>query len=201
MEFNKKLQELRRQRKLTQEELSEALFVSRTAISKWESGRGYPNIESLKAIAKFFSVSVDELLSGEELLGLAEENQKQKMSFFRDLTFGFLDILIAMLFFLPIFAERHAASLIHVSLLSLVNIQWYLRASYFALIILIFLFGISTLALQNFKSRFWIKMKSFSSLILSTLAVFVFILSLQAYAAIFAFALLLIKAFVFIKTN
>lgn len=201
MEFNKKLQELRRQRKLTQEELSEALFVSRTAISKWESGRGYPNIESLKAIAKFFSVSVDELLSGEELLGLAEENQKQKMSFFRDLTFGFLDILIAMLFFLPIFAERHTASLIHVSLLSLENIQWYLRASYFALIILIFVFGISTLALQNFKSRFWIKMKSFSSLILSTLAVFVFILSLQAYAAIFAFALLLIKAFVFIKTN
>ena len=37
---------------LTQEELAEALYVSRTAISKWESGRGYPNIESLKAISK-----------------------------------------------------------------------------------------------------------------------------------------------------
>mgnify|MGYP002508820047 CR=1 FL=1 len=44
-----KIRELRKQRKLSQEELAEALFVSRTAISKWESGRGYPNIESLKA--------------------------------------------------------------------------------------------------------------------------------------------------------
>ena len=78
MEFHEKLQELRKQKGLTQEELAESLYVSRTAISKWESGRGYPNIDSLKAISKFFSVTIDELLSGEEVLTLAEEEQKQK---------------------------------------------------------------------------------------------------------------------------
>lgn len=57
MEFHEKLQELRKQKNLTQEELSEILFVSRTAISKWESGRGYPSIDSLKAIAEFFGVT------------------------------------------------------------------------------------------------------------------------------------------------
>ena len=51
MEFHEKLQELRKSRGLTQEELAEALFVSRTAISKWESGRGYPSIDSLKEIS------------------------------------------------------------------------------------------------------------------------------------------------------
>ena len=53
MELNEKLLQLRKQKGLTQEALADALFVSRTAISKWESGRGYPNIDSLKAIAQF----------------------------------------------------------------------------------------------------------------------------------------------------
>ena len=56
MEFNEKLQELRKARSLTQEELAEAVFVSRTAVSKWESGRGYPSIDSLKELSRFFRV-------------------------------------------------------------------------------------------------------------------------------------------------
>ena len=48
MEFHEKLQELRKKKGLTQEELAEMLFVSRTAVSKWETGRGYPSIDSLK---------------------------------------------------------------------------------------------------------------------------------------------------------
>jgi len=67
MEFNDKLQQLRKEQGLTQEQLAEELYVSRSAISKWESGRGYPSFDSLKAISKLFSVSVDDLLSGEEL--------------------------------------------------------------------------------------------------------------------------------------
>ena len=73
MEFNEKLQELRKSKGLTQEELAEKLYVSRTAVSKWESGRGYPNIDSLKEISMFFSVSIDELLSSEKLLFIAEK--------------------------------------------------------------------------------------------------------------------------------
>ena len=58
MEFHEKLQELRKSRGLTQEELAEDLYVSRTAVSKWESGRGYPSIDSLKEISKYFSVKI-----------------------------------------------------------------------------------------------------------------------------------------------
>ena len=98
MEFHEKIQEMRRQKGLTQEELAELLFVSRTAVSKWESGRGYPNVDSLKGIAKVFGVTIDELLSGEELLTIAEEENKQKETHFRDLVFGLLDLSCAMLF-------------------------------------------------------------------------------------------------------
>ena len=71
MEFNEKLQELRKGKKLTQEELAQDLFVSRTAISKWESGRGYPSIDSLKEISRYFSVSIDELICPQEIISAA----------------------------------------------------------------------------------------------------------------------------------
>ena len=48
MEFHEKLRQLRLQKGLTQEALAQSLFVSRTAISKWESGRGCPSIDSIK---------------------------------------------------------------------------------------------------------------------------------------------------------
>jgi transcriptional regulator with XRE-family HTH domain len=84
MEFNQKLQELRKQKGLTQEELAASLYVSRTAVSKWESGRGYPNIDSLMAIAKFFSITVDDLLSSGEALTIAKEDHKRREKQLRD---------------------------------------------------------------------------------------------------------------------
>ena len=78
MELNEKLQELRKAKGMTQEELAEVLYVSRTAISKWESGRGTPSIESLKQLSAFFSISIDDLLSAEKALSLAEQENKAK---------------------------------------------------------------------------------------------------------------------------
>ena len=119
MEFHEKLQELRKKRGLTQEELAEALYVSRTAISKWESGRGYPNIESLKALAKFFGVTVDSLLSADEALTIAEEDNKRKETRFRNVIYGLLDLSIAMLLFLPFFAEKADGTVQSASLIAL----------------------------------------------------------------------------------
>ena len=199
MEFHEKLQELRKQKGLTQEELAERLYVSRTAISKWESGRGYPNIDSLKAIAKFFSVTVDELLSPDEVLTLAEEDGKQKEKYFRDLVFGLLDMCSVMLLFLPLFALRSDGALQSVSLLRLHGIGQYLKIPYYIIVILTSVMGIMTLALQNCQAAPWIKTKIKASLLLSIVAVTLFIVSLQPYAAIFAFSLAVLKAITLIK--
>ena len=73
MEFREKLRFLRKEKGFTQEELAEKLCVSRTAVSKWESGRGLPSIESLRDIASLFSLSIDELISGENIVKIAKK--------------------------------------------------------------------------------------------------------------------------------
>ena len=201
MEFNKKLQELRKHKGLTQEELAELLFVSRTAVSKWESGRGYPNIDSLKAIARFFGVTIDELLSGDELLTIAEKDTEQKENHIRDLVFGLLDISVAVFFFLPLFGQKVNGIIQEVSLLSLTGIASYLRIAYFVVAIGIAVFGILTLALQKCQQLFWVRNKNRISLILNAVGVTLFIISTQPYAAILLFVFLVIKGLMLIKSR
>ena len=105
LEFHEKIQELRKNRGLTQEELAEALFVSRTAISKWESGRGYPSIDSLKEISRYFSVSIDDLLSGDQLIMIAEKENKSNLNSACDLLLGFVDLFSLLLIFLPLYPK------------------------------------------------------------------------------------------------
>lgn len=199
MEFNEKLQELRKQKGFTQEELAERLFVSRTAVSKWESGRGYPNIDSLKAISKLFSVTIDELLSGDELLSIAEEENKNKENSIRNLVFGLLDISIVMLLFLPFFAQRGSGFIKTVSLISLNGISSYILVSYFILVIMTAFTGVIELALQNCSCVFWQKIRNKISVLLSILGTVLFIISLQPYSAIFLFVFLIIKTLMLIK--
>ena len=199
MEFNEKLQELRKQKGLTQEELAVSLYVSRTAISKWESGRGYPNIESLKDIAKFFSVTVDELLSTDDVLTIAEEDSRRKEKHFRDLMYGLLDICIALLLFLPFFAEDADGIIQSVSLIALDGVQPYLKIAYLTVVIGTTVMGILTLTLQNCQAVVWVKSKTTVSLALGAILVLLFMISSQPYAAVFAFVLLTIKALILIK--
>ena len=199
MEFNEKLQELRKQKGLTQEELAEALWVSRTAVSKWESGRGYPSIDSLKQISKFFSISIDALLSGDELLTIAEEEGKAQKSRFQDLIFGLLDISVAMFLFLPFFGQHSDGAVQEVSLLSLTQTAPYLKAAYLLPVISLVVCGILTLALQNFPDSRWQHWKKNLSLGLNGLGTLLFIISPQPYAAAFLFVFLLIKALILAK--
>ncbi len=199
MELSKKIQELRKKKGLTQEELAEALYVSRAAISKWESGRGYPSIDSLKALAKFFSISVDELLSSEEALNIAEEDNRQKENCVRDMIFALSDLCASMLLFLPLFAQRGEGVIREVSLLSLESVSLYMNVAYFSLVGLITLWGILTLSLQNCRNNLWLKIKNKVSLILTLIAALLFILSLQPYAAVFLFIFLIIKVLMLVK--
>ena len=199
MEFHEKIQELRKQKGLTQEELAQSLFVSRTAISKWESGRGYPNIDSLKAIAKFFGVTVDDLLSGDELLTIAQEDTRQQENRYCDLVFGLLDCSAFLFWILPLFGQKTGETIHSVSLQFLAGIAPYLKTAYTVIIIGMAAAGILTLALQNSHCPVWIQKKRSISLLLNAAGVLLFIISQQPYAAVFLLLFLTVKVLMLIK--
>ena len=65
MSFGENLQSVRKKNHLSQEDLAEMLGVSRQAVSKWELGEGYPEVEKLLALSKKLNVSLDSLLQSE----------------------------------------------------------------------------------------------------------------------------------------
>lgn len=199
MEFQDKLQELRKQKGLTQEELSAALYVSRTAISKWESGRGYPSIDSLKTISDFFAISIDELLSNKELARLAEKDSLEKVQKQRDLIFGLLDCSVGMLFFLPFFSIRINDTVRQVFLFNMKFTTDFILIVFISIISLMVLCGVITLAMQNITNELWNKVKINLSLLLGIMSVLIFLATLQSYPTLFAFVLLIIKGTLLIK--
>ena len=103
MDFGEKLKALRTERGLTQEQLAARLYVSRTAVSKWETGGGSPNLDSLQAVARLFDVSVDDLLSTDDLIVLARDERRSTARSSGMLSFGLLDVLAVVFAFIPLY--------------------------------------------------------------------------------------------------
>ncbi|MBQ8727096.1 MAG: helix-turn-helix transcriptional regulator [Oscillospiraceae bacterium] len=198
MEFNEKLQELRKNRGLTQEELAEILYVSRTAISKWESGRGYPNIESLKDISKFFSVSIDDLLSGERLISIAENENKSNIQNICDLLFGIVDIMSILLIILPLYPKR-ADDLIYSVNLFLYNESCYMI--YWTMFISLVAAGIIEIIFNQMKIEKNCNVITNISIIVSIITVLFLIVTRQVYSPIIAFLFLILKGLLILKKN
>ena len=200
MEFNEKLQELRKGKGLTQEELAEKLFVSRTAISKWESGRGYPSIDSLKEIARFFSVSIDDLICSDEMISVAENEKREFADKYISLICNVMDILPVILLFIPAFGNGSGSSET-VSLFGLSGITPWVKTVFVVIIGITILNGICGAIIANFNKPVWNRHRLVTGVILSTLSVTVFIVTRQPYAGIVCFAFLVIKGFLIAKVK
>lgn len=199
MEFNEKLQGLRKEKGLTQEELAEVLYVSRTAVSKWESGRGYPNIESLKDISKFFSVSIDDLLSGEKLLSIAEKENKSNIRGMCDLLYGIVDLLSFILVALPLYPNTIDGFVYSVNLLNYKEISPVILRVYWIAFVLLFAIGVAEVVLTKSKKEKANKSVTEISLVFNILLVVFLALTGEVYAVIVAFLLMVIKGAIFLK--
>lgn len=76
MEFKEKLKTLRKEKKLSQQKLADAIFVSRSAVAKWENGLGLPSHDSLEALTHFFEVEDDYFTVGPAEETIVEKNKK-----------------------------------------------------------------------------------------------------------------------------
>ena len=76
------IRKLRENKKMTQEDLAEKLFVSSKAVSKWETGQGFPDISLLETLAEALGISVIELLSGEDIRNNNRSSNMHKSRFY-----------------------------------------------------------------------------------------------------------------------
>ena len=200
MQFNEKLQQLRKSRGLTQEELAQALYVSRTAVSKWESGRGYPGIDSLKEISAYFSVSIDDLLSCEKLIMIAEKENKSQIKAMYDLLLGLVDLFSFLLVILPLYPDRADNYVYSVSLPFYTQMSKFNLTVYWVLFVSLFVLGVVKVVFTRFAKVKSHRIITDISMVLNVFAVLFLALTRQVYALIVVFVMLLVKG-IFIFNN
>lgn len=199
MEFGEKIQKLRNQNKWTQEQLAQKLYVSRTAVSKWESGKGYPNIDSLKDIAKLFNKTIDELLSSEEIIDIAKKENNSNMKKANNLIYGLLDIISVLFIFLPLYAYTAENFVYSVSLIGANEVSWWIKIAYIIILSILSLIGVTELVLNVIDNRKIQRIVNVISLAVQTIAIIFFALTRQAYLTAIIFIILIIKVLVIIK--
>lgn len=196
MEFSEKLQKLRTQRNLTQEQLANQLFVSRTAISKWETGRGTPNLDSLQAIAKLFGVSLDELLSTEEVVVMAKNENKRNTEQILCYIDSVLNLMSVFGFLLPMYKVFKNNVYYCVPLY---QYSGFMHKTIFIIQSAILLCGVLGLIFQWKEKEKIYNFVKFSGYILMIIFIFLLIALNHPNASSFCFAFLLIKGMTLIK--
>lgn len=199
MEFGEKLKVLRNNKGLTQEELAESLYVSRTAVSKWESGRGYPNIDCIKEIASFFSVTVDELLSSEKILSLAEKENRSNIQKICNLLFGIADMFTLMLIVLPLYPNTVNGYVYSVNLFEFAEASPLSIVIYWSIFLGLIMLGILKILLTQLNVRKGERIFVWCSIVMGVFAVLFLILTRQVYATIVIFTLLVVKVLLYLK--
>lgn len=199
MEFCEKLQELRKSRGLTQEELAEALFVSRTAISKWESGRGYPSIDSLKEISGYFSVTIDDLLSAEKIIFIAEKENQSNIQNMCEMLFGMVDVLSVILIVLPLYPKTIEGYIYSVNLWAYNETAPYNLVIYWSLFLLLMAIGVLKIIQTKRSAQKGQKLITISSIFVGITIILYLALAREAYAATVAILLMIIKVLLVYK--
>ena len=140
------------------------------------------------------------MLSSEELIDIAEVHTKNKGKILRTLVLGITDVMAALLFVIPIFANRYEEQIEIVTLQHLTQVSVYVRVSYYILLGLSLLYGILELIFQNYQTQIKQKVELLLSGAFSSLEIMFAAMSNQPNICIFFFVLFLAKILVVLRT-
>ena len=198
MELSKKIKKIRNDNKLTQEQFAEKMLVSRTAVSKWENGTCYPSIDSLKYMSKTFNISLDKLLSNEEILEIANNENKNNISKYNSLLFSLLDIIRIIFIFLPLYSYKTNNFIYSVLLFNSNDLGLTLKIIFTLIFITHFIIGFIELIL-NYKEKTPIINKI--SLFLDIISIFILSFIKQPYLIALMFIIFTIKIIMLLNVN
>ena len=198
MELSKKIKKIRNDNKLTQEQFAEKMLVSRTAVSKWENGTCYPSIDSLKYMSKTFNISLDKLLSNEEILEIANNENKSNISKYNSLLFSLLDIIRIIFIFLPLYSYKTNNFVYSVSLFNSNDLGLTLKIIFTLIFVTYFIIGFIELNL-NYKEKTPLINKI--SLFLDAISIFILSFTKQPYLIALMFIIFTIKIIMLLKVN
>ena len=198
MELSKKIKQIRNDNKLTQEQFAEKMLVSRTAVSKWENGTCYPSIDSLRYMSQIFNVSLDKLLSSEEILEIAKTENQSNISKYNSLLFCLLDIVRIIFVFLPLYSYKTNDFIYSVSLLNSNDLGSTLKIIFVLIFITFLILGITEL-IFNYKGNNGLINKI--SIFLDMISIFVLLFTKQPYVIALMFVIFIIKIIMLANVN
>ena len=191
MRLSEKIKKIRNDNKFTQEQFAEKMLVSRTAVSKWENDTCYPSIDSLKYMSEVFNISLDELMSNEEMLDIVKTEKYSNASKYNSLLFCVLDMIRIIFVFLPLYSFKTNDFVYSVSLFNSNDLGFLLK---FVLLIL----GIIELILNRRKCN---NVLNKISLLFDIVSIFIILFINQPYLVALMFFVFVVKVVMLLNVN
>ena len=165
-----------------------------------QEGRGYPSIDSLKEISNYFSVTIDELLSTDKLLSIAEKENRANLRGMCDLLFGLLDVFAIVLIVLPLYPNVVDGFVYSVNLFAYIQTTSLNRSLYWIMIVFLVVIGFIKLILIKLDMQRYNKVATKVSMSISTLSVLLLAITRESYAVAVVFLLLVMKGILLLKS-
>lgn len=189
MEVNKKIQKLRKENNLTQDQLAERLGVSKIYVARIENGKILPSVKDIKNIARILDVNVSDLTSFDDLIFIAENDNYNRLDRKTTLFFAILDILSISFIFMPFYVKNNNA----MTLIELKPLSSLLYIAYLVLLIVSFIVGVLEIIFSANNKKNKLKNVKIISVVVYAFSILIFALSKQSYITAFLFLFLMIK--------